>query len=90
MASKFASWRMKTTMIVKKALDPRLDAGIDRLCSSGKFSLTTDESNDQGGEKALVILARMLDPAIERQPLGLSTFQCANIFDVINTIPPVP
>ena len=63
-ASKFASGRMKTTMIVKKALALRLDADIDRLCRTGKFSLMTDESNDQGDKKLLVILARLFDPAI--------------------------
>ena len=63
---------MEATKIVKKALVPRLEAGIDRLCRSGKFSLTTDESNDQGGEKALVILARLFDRRLERAMPTLS------------------
>ncbi len=82
---------MKTTMIVKKALAPRLDAGIDRLCRRGKFSLMTDESNDQGGEKVLVILARLFDPAIGKTATRFvdipvcNVGTAENIFDAINT-----
>ena len=90
-ASKFASGCMKTTMIVKKALAPRLDADIDRLCRTGKFSLMTDESDDQGGEKVLVILARLLDPAIGKMATRFVDIpvcnigNAENIFDAINT-----
>ena len=65
-AGKFTSGRMKTTMIVKKALAPRLDAKVVQLCQSHKFSLLTDESNDQGGEKTLAILVKVFDPEIAR------------------------
>ena len=65
-AAKFTSGRMKTTMIVKKALAPRCDAKVVQLCQSHKFSLLTDESNDQGGEKTLAILVKVFDPEIAR------------------------
>ena len=82
---------MKTTMIVNKALAPRLDADIDRLCRTGKFSLMTDESNDQGGEKVLVILARLFDPVIGKTATRFVNIplcnigNAENIFDAINT-----
>ena len=65
-AGKFSSGRMKTTMIVKNALAPRLDANVVKLCQNNRFSLLTDESNDQGGEKTLVILVKVFDPEIAR------------------------
>ncbi|KAI0212161.1 hypothetical protein LSAT2_002936, partial [Lamellibrachia satsuma] len=46
-AGKFSSGRMKTTMIVKNALAPRLDANVVKLCQNNQFSLLTDESNDR-------------------------------------------
>jgi len=36
---KFTSGRMKATMIVKKALTPRLDANVVQLCQNHNFSL---------------------------------------------------
>ena len=65
-AGKFACGRMKTTMIVKKALAPRVDDNVVKLCQSHRFSLLTDESNDQGGEKTLAILVKVYDPEIAR------------------------
>ena len=65
-AGKFTSNRMKTTMIVKKALAPRLDANVVQLCQSHQFLLLTDESNDQGGKKTLTILVKVFDSEIAR------------------------
>ena len=65
-AGKFTSGRMKTTMIVKKALAPRLDANVVQLYENHKCSLLTDESNDQCGEKTLTILVKVFNPEIAR------------------------
>jgi len=89
-AGKFTSGRMKTTMIVKKALAPRLDVNVVQLCQNHKFSLLTDESNDQDGEKTLAILVKVFNPEIARAvtrfvdiPIcNISTG--ANIFETID------
>ena len=57
---------MKTTMIIKKALTPRLDANVVQLCQNHIFSFLTDEINDQGGEKTLAILVKVFKPEIAR------------------------
>ena len=46
-AGRFSSGRMKTTMIA-----PHLDAYVVKLCQNSRFSILTDESNNQGGEKS--------------------------------------
>ena len=58
---KFSSGRTKTTMMLKNALAPRLDANVVKLCQNNRFSLLIDESNEQGGEKTLV---KVFDPEI--------------------------
>ena len=65
-AGKFTSDRLKITMIVKKALAPRLDANVVQLCQNHRFSLLTDESNDYGGEKIVAILIKVFKPEIAR------------------------
>ena len=90
-AGKFTSGRMKTTMIVKKALAPRRDAKIVELCQSHKFTLLTDESNDQGGQKTLAILVKVFDPEIARAATRFVDIPIcnigtgANIFKAIDT-----
>ena len=66
-AGKFTSGRMKTTMIVKKALAPGLDANVVQLCQNHTFSLLTDDQGgDQGGEKTVAILVKVFKPEIAR------------------------
>ena len=89
-AGKFACGRMKTTMIVKKSLAPSVDAHVVELCRNGKFSLLIDESNDQGGEKTLVILVRVFDSAIGKAVTRFVDIPICNIgtsasiFDAVN------
>ena len=78
-AGKFTSGRMKTTMIVKKALAPRLGANVVQLCQNNKLSLLTDESNDQGGEKTLAILVKMFNPEITRAVIRFVNILICNI-----------
>ena len=90
-AGKFSSGRMKTTMIVKKALAPRLDANVVQLCQNQKFSLLTDESNDEGGKKTLTILVKVFNPEIARAVTRFVDIPIcnigtgANIFETIDT-----
>ena len=84
-AGKFTSGRVKTTMIVKKALAPRLDANVVQLCENHKFSLLTDESNDQGGEKTLAILVKVFNPEIARAVTRFVDIGTgANLFETID------
>ena len=83
-AGKFSSGRMKTTMIVKNALAPRLDANIVKLCQNNQFSLLTDESNDRGSEKTLVILVKVFDPDIARAVTRFVDIPVCNISTAAN------
>ena len=80
-AGKFTSGRMKTTMIVNKALARHLDAKVVQLCQSHKFTLLTDESNDQGGEKTLV---KVFDPEIARAVTRFVDIPICNISNGTN------
>ena len=60
-AGRFALGRMKTTMIEKTALALRLNAYVVKLGQNSQFSILMDESNNQGGEKSLVILVKVFD-----------------------------
>ena len=74
---------MKTTMIVKKALAPRLDANVVQLCQNNKFSLLTDESNDQGGGKKMVILVKVFNPEIARAVKNIAEKNIASFWSSV-------
>ena len=78
-AGRFSSGRMKTTMIVKKAIAPRLDDYVVKLCKNSRFSILTDESNNQGGEKGLVILVKVFDAKIDRAATRFLDIPICNI-----------
>jgi hypothetical protein len=65
-AQKFACGRMKTTMVIKKALAPKVTAPVIKMCQTQPFSILIDESNDLGTDKNLVILVRLMDGTIGR------------------------
>ena len=52
-----------TTQIIKHAIAPSLNKTVVEHCQLNQFSLSVDESNDRGGEKLLVILLKIYDPA---------------------------
>ena len=78
-AGRFSSGRMKTTMIVKKAIAPRLDDYVMKLCKNSRFSILTDESNNQAGEKSLVILVKVFDAKIDRAATQFLDIPICNI-----------
>ena len=60
-AQSFASGRTKSTSIVKELASHRQKSLIDRM-KAAPFTISTDGSTDQAGEKTFPIVARTVDP----------------------------
>ena len=78
-ASKFSSKRTKTTHMINGAIAPVFNKKVTSLCKKEKFSVMIDESNDNGDDKCLTILVRVLDRDIKKVTTRFLAMPICNI-----------
>lgn len=72
------SKRTKFTNFVTRVVDPEMDAYVENLLKASKFSIMVDESNDQGDNKFMAILA-IFDPQLQRVATKFLAMPVCNI-----------